>query len=566
MKKIITVQASLGLLFWLISFYFLDVPQIERLLLFAMLVILPLTLYLTETKDRKGNYFKTYLLSVYLYPVAALLAFISFFFPIGITAGILSIAWLLWTSLVFLYGLFRLLARGIYFIEEISIDIGLMYLVLGGVWFSIFQFGFDVMEFGSIIILLTAIHFHFSAFITPIFVGLLGRVLRHCDGHLHIIYRIIAIGVMVSSLGIAIGITFSRLIEFIFVVVFVICLWAYAYFTIVTIRKDLLNKFAYVLLVFSSGTLVFTMVLAFYYGLGRLLHIELISIPDMVWLHGIGNAFGFVFLGVIGWFLINPKMYFNPYGIPYSNYYGQWRIGADFFQDHVLHEEHSVPYHGLVDNLNTFQQKGFEKNEVHPDIRNFYENTLEYQLLSKTYWHRGFRGLSRLYKIFSSKIEQINLPLNNEDGELVVDSKIIALDSNKDGRRKVRAWIRTSRKTKKAVFVAAYSYHEHDKKVYLNIALPLPFGQMTGVLRFENPHMGNKRNGLILTSLEKRDDKGDEGIYYVTKWFTIRLPLNERFIVWVPASTPNKIKASHEMWMLGIKFLSIDYSIEKTES
>ncbi|CAG9622290.1 YndJ family protein [Sutcliffiella rhizosphaerae] len=554
MKKIIITQALLGLGLWLLSFYILHVPQIERLLLFGMLVILPVTLYLTETKDRNGNFFKTYLLSIHLYPIAALLAFASYFYPIGLTAGLLSSGWLLWTAMVCCYGLFRLLARGMKRIEEISIDIGLIYLILGGIWFSIFQFGIDVMEFGPVITLLTAIHFHFSALITPIFIGLLGRVIRQHNGYLPPLFRIIAVGVMLSSLGIAIGITYSRVIELMFVVIYVGCLWIYAYFTIVTIRRVIKNKYGYILLLSSSATLIITMGLAFYYGLGRLLHIEFISIPDMVSLHGIGNAFGFVFLGVMGWVLVNPKVKENPYGIPFSNYYGKWKIGADFFQE----DKNSGPYKGLVDDITTFQQPGFNTNKVHPEIRSFYENTKDYQLISSVLWQKGFHLLSRLYKVWSSQVEQINLPLNNEGIEQNVESKIIAVDNNKDGREKVRAWIRTSKETKKAVFVAAYSYHKYQNNVYVNIALPLPLGQMTGILRFKNPQSENKNNGFILTSKGEQD----EGIYYVTKWFSIRLPINERFLVWMPTDT-NVIKATHEMWMMGKKFLTIDYEIEK---
>ena len=564
MRKFTSIQALIGFIMWLSFFLALEVNQIERLLLFAMLVIVPLILNVIETRNRNGDTFKTYIFSVYLYPIAALLACLSFFFSTGITAGLLSLGWLIWTAMVFLYGVSRLLARGLYLIEEVSIDIGLMYLLLGGAWFSTFQFGINVMSFGPTITLLTAIHFHFSALITPIFIGFVGRLLRQRGEKLPVMYHIAAIGIMVSSMGIAVGITFSRLVEFVFVVVFVICLWLYAYFTVVRIRTLTKSTIAYVFLVLSSGTLLLTMLLAGYYGLSRVLHVELISIPNMVSLHGIGNAFGFVFLGVIGWSFIRPSMVFNPYAMPTSNLFGRWKIGADFFQQYESKDRRHNHYEGLVDNLGEFQQRGFDAQSVHPTVRHFYEQTLEYELHSKTYWHKGFGFLSRIYKQFSSSIEQINLPLNHETEELVVDSRIVGISSKQDGRQKVRAWIRTSRETNKAVFVAAYSSHEYQEKKYLNIALPLPSGQMTGVLRFENPQDKQRERGFILTSLKQSADKGDEGIYYVTKWFTIRLPINEHFTVW-PETGLHQIKASHKMWIFGIPFLSIDYTIKKRE-
>ena len=58
------------------------------------------------------------------------------------------------------------------------------------------------------------------------------------------------------------------------------------------------------------------------------------------------------------------------------------------------------------------------------------------------------------------------------------------------------------------VFVALYSAHTHDHITYMNIALPLPFSNMTGILK------PKAEDGcLILTSSDKRSDRGDEGIF-----------------------------------------------------
>ncbi len=220
-----------------------------------------------------------------------------------------------------------------------------------------------------------------------------------------------------------------------------------------------------------------------------------------------------------------------------------------------------IAYKGLIDHFSLFDQEDFHSQKVHHQIKSFYENTLAFQLTSTTYWHKGFRLLSKLYKKVSRKIEQINLPLHEED-ELKVDSQVISIDSNQDGRVNPRAWVRIDSQSQKAVFVAIYSYHKHHEHVYLNIALPLPFGHMTGILRMENMEE-EQSDGLVLTSQSKKGEKGDEGIYYVTKWFTIRLPLNERFEVWTKDFTSAKLKATHKMWLYGKQFLTINYWIRR---
>jgi hypothetical protein len=60
----------------------------------------------------------------------------------------------------------------------------------------------------------------------------------------------------------------------------------------------------------------------------------------------------------------------------------------------------------------------------------------------------------------------------------------------------------------------------------MNIALPLPFSNMTGILK------PKAEDGcLILTSSDKQSDRGDEGIFLSTGTGTFKLPLAERFII-----------------------------------
>ncbi|MGR6008657.1 hypothetical protein ACT7CZ_09765 [Bacillus cereus] len=92
----------------------------------------------------------------------------------------------------------------------------------------------------------------------------------------------------------------------------------------------------------------------------------------------------------------------------------------------------------------------------------------------------------------------------------------------------------------------------------MNITLPLPYSNMTGVLKLRNDN-----NNLIITSKLRRNGKGDEGIYLHTRFFTIRLPLAETFII--KENKDQILVAKHRMWIFGVKFLEIDYEIKKME-
>lgn len=560
MKTVARRNIFIFSIFWLISLIIVN-DLIERLLLFAVCVIVPLALLLTKTRKRTGHLSKLYVLAIRLHPIGALFAAVSLFLPSGMTAGILSLGWLLFTLLVAWYGLVRFLERGWHMLEETAIDVGLIYLAIGGGWFSISRFGIDVMHFGPTITKLTAIHFHFAAFVAPILIGLVGRIGDEQENH-SVIYRVSAFGIMISPLLIAMGITYSRMIEFISVIGFAVALLFYCYQVITRVLNTARHFWARVFHIFSAVTLVFTIALACLYSLGRLLHVQTVSIPDMVAWHGAGNAFAFVLPGLIAWLMMTPRERYNLYGIPRSKIHGEARIGADFFARTGLVEPERH-HKGLVDDFAVFRRDDFDPDLVHPSIRLFYEDTLLFQLFARTTWHQGFGLLSRLYKRISAKVEQLNLPLDGEE-EVNMCGKIVSIRSEKDGRTEARGWVRTDAHTEKVIFAAIYSYHTHEQETYMNIALPYPFGNMTGILRLDHLESETgRKDGLLLTSLPRRGKRGDEGIYFHTKYLSVRLPLNERFRV--RANDHGRLRAIHEMWLFGIRFLTINYEIEKIE-
>ena len=58
----------------------------------------------------------------------------------------------------------------------------------------------------------------------------------------------------------------------------------------------------------------------------------------------------------------------------------------------------------------------------------------------------------------------------------------MALDDARDGRTNVRAWVRWYADTGEAIYAAAYATHALGSQVYMNIAFPLPLGNLTSIL------------------------------------------------------------------------------------
>lgn len=68
----------------------------------------------------------------------------------------------------------------------------------------------SIMQFTSDIVLLTAAHFHYSAFLLPLSAGLIGRKREKSSK----VYAAIMFIIVISPMTVAIGITYSRVFEF----------------------------------------------------------------------------------------------------------------------------------------------------------------------------------------------------------------------------------------------------------------------------------------------------------------------------------------------------------------
>ncbi len=150
--------------------------------------------------------------------------------------------------------------------------------------------------------------------------------------------------------------------------------------------------------------------------------------------------------------------------------------------------------------------KRYSVSGVSPRIIDFYENTIDYRLFATVRWHKWFTPFAFLYSLISRKTEQINLPLHRNEVEMTGDIYLFIM--NIDGREDVRAWIRKI--DGQYAFIALYSSHRSSEgKEFMNIALPLPFSTMTGILE-----LNAIGNDLQLTS-RKSEAASDAGIYLI---------------------------------------------------
>ena len=513
-----------------------QVPPYLLMLTVAQIVYVPIILQLIVKKE---DWFSRY----YIYfstPAYLSVVLLHITNPSGWDA-LLAAIYFIYTCVVAFYGISRFLNRGFVHFEEFSIDIALVFLSIGGMWYFAHITNIDT-GFSPMITWLTAIHFHYAAFILPVFVGLLGRIYKPR------LYPIAAGILLISLILLAIGITFSVWIEWVSVVFYMIGIYLIIYMTWRAPFAHRLQKF---LVLLSFGALGVTILFSFLYAFGRLSNAFTVTIDFMLLFHGFLNCVVFALSGLIGWSISVPHEKKKDWTFPISQIRGNLVIGEKILP-RIKEQGNLRSYKGLVDEMAIYEPDD-NLHRLAPAIRDFYENTLHYELFAEVHWRAWFKPLAAVYRLISSIVQQINLPLSSKRIKMTGD--IMGVNEELDGRSSPRAWVRKI--NEKVTFVALYSWHKTNERTYMNIALPLPWSSMIGIL--ELSQFGNE----LRLSSKKQKGYSDAGIYLAWNKFLLALPIKETFHV--KEMKDGTLYAEHQMWIFSIPFLKIIYHINKVK-
>ncbi|WP_281202441.1 YndJ family protein [Cytobacillus kochii] len=501
------------------------------LLTVAQMIYVPTMILLIVEKgdwiDRYGWLFIT---------IGVLSIFILTVFTSGVTNWFFSTIYLFYTVFICFYGVWRFLNRGFTLFEEFLIDVGLIYFAIGGLWTFAHYNGIDT-GFSPMITWLTSIHFHYASFLLPVFAGFLGRVLK---GKRRGFYYC-STAVLIAPLLLAIGIAVSYWLEVVSVVLYIYGIYGLIYYAL---RARIHRLFYKSLAVISFASLGVTILFSVAYIISRFGGNEGITIPFMLQFHGITNSVFFALCGCLAWFFIRPQSRFVKHNIPLSHVRGGMMVGEEV----LTKVKDNRKVEGLVEELQSYSSRSIPK-----PYRDFYEHTGEFRLYATVHWAKWFKPFAFCYYQVSRFVKQIHLPLHSNKIEM--NGELVSVSSKVDGRTNPRAWVRKINND--VCFIALYAAHEHLGKKYINISLPLPFSAMTGILSLKM----DKEN-LVLTSFQE-NEQSHEGIYFQWRNHFFRLPLNEKFTMFV--SKDDKLMANHHMWIFGISFLFISYEIENRQ-
>lgn len=218
---------------------------------------------------------------------------------------------------------------------------------------------------------------------------------------------------------------------------------------------------------------------------------------------------------------------------PFSRLRASFRVGADFFaRAGALAPSRRPPPRGVVDALSDLAHPSLAVERAHPAIAPFFVDTGALDFFARSHWRFPFSLLWPLLRPLMALVGQLVLPRR----EAAITTRVFALDPAVDGRPDVRAVVREYADTGAVMQVVAYATHARGDTRYMHATFPLPGGHLAGVLRLDpTGEDAAGRLSVALTSAPRgRDD--DAGVWYVTRFFALPLPLGETLSFWAVGS------------------------------
>jgi len=176
---------------------------VSRTLLVALLVVVPLALALVDANEAERPYFAVL---AYLVPPTALAGACSILFDPGPLAGGAASLWVVTTLVVAAMGLGRLRSARP---GQRALDLGLaaafLYLPVGAVWLVLSRFGIEPLGLPSIIVALTAVHFHHGAFGALIVIAMAASRAERTRGWLAVALALAAAAMVVVAVAVTLA-------------------------------------------------------------------------------------------------------------------------------------------------------------------------------------------------------------------------------------------------------------------------------------------------------------------------------------------------------------------------
>ena len=215
---------------------------------------------------------------------------------------------------------------------------------------------------------------------------------------------------------------------------------------------------------------------------------------------------------------------------------------------------------GLLDSISALNFTEEEIKKLSKKVIDFYEKTADFKLKFKVKWNLFFKPFGFVVnRLFSQRINQLNIPTQNIDESENISSEIIELISNESNEVKYTIWLRKSQATGIVIYSGIYTTCLLPSGITcIKAIFPLPKGNATVILK---PFVGGN-NELILDSSGK--SFGDAGFYFLLNdsngnfWSRYIKSFTEKLIVY---EDNENLKAKQTLKLWNLKVAKFEYDI-----
>lgn len=240
-------------------------------------------------------------------------------------------------------------------------------------------------------------------------------------------------------------------------------------------------------------------------------------------------------------------------------------IGEDFIHKFAEKEnliiQKDSKAKGIIPSMQKLNLSEAEFSNLSKSVIEFYEKTDNHNLQFSVHWNPFFKFFGILInKLFSNRINQLNIPTKNIDDSEFLKSEIINLIDVNTNEIKYTFWFRSIKSSGQVIYSGVYGISNLPSgKTCVKAVFPLPNGNATVLM---NPSIGE--NGELI--LDSSGNKfGDAGFYFLLKdskgdyWSQFISSFRDRLII---GSQNDIISAEQTLTLWHLKVLAFKYTIE----
>lgn len=218
---------------------------------------------------------------------------------------------------------------------------------------------------------------------------------------------------------------------------------------------------------------------------------------------------------------------------------------------------------GLLTSLDELTGPEFQATVVAPGVRDFYENTDDWDMGLRVAWDPVMRvGAQVMSRLWMHRLDQLALPTAEAD---LVGGVLSSVTRHETVAGPGYAtWVRTLRSSGRRMYAGQYDvvHRPGARQPSVRVAFPLPSGWLVVLLR-----PGNAVNGaMTLQSCVGRF--GDDGAYLVLlrdsgRAIARRVPIDETFRLVSGANDSSLVRAVHDLRLLGREAARLRYELRR---